>query len=603
MFDFVLKYSETFSQDKYKEQSSDKIKYLSNCDYSVNYFTDKRFKGVLYAWDESFQCHKTKNDITLFKTGRCYPNFLLESLIGNSKELDIDDLINLYEKYNTKIIEYVKGIFHLVIYDKHINKIFAFVSRSGLYKLFYYQKEGELILSTTLDSIAKDSSYAGSINKIAMLEQCIFGYPLDHLSLLDDILILDNHSFLSFDCKSNEFETIKYYKMEKLLLDKPEMNWNETYQLTPSIFNRVVDQYTSNSEKISSAFTAGFDSRTILSRTIRHKDRMLYYSYGATEEGSEVRVPMKISKKLNLNYQWIKLQKEFVENYDFFANQLLFFTDGSGNVRRSHHMFSHKQLSSFARLNLMGYGGSELLRPNNDMNTGILAPMVEIVYKTKLSKDSIVKAIPETLPLINDEFYLKYKAELIEHIYKSLQQYMLYDLAYLNLYLFTIKYSFSTFFSQEVHAARIHDNVLNPYIDDDFIEFILKTPVPFSNEHAFERNAKDLRTGQLFYLPILEKNYPALAKFKTGRGYSPKQLKSLFYPFNIALPYFVHRFRNKVWKKHANYHASLWNQKTYQENVQLCKSENNIFKSIHLLNPNPADYSLKKFLSGYMKSR
>ena len=65
-------------------------------------------------------------------------------------------------------------------------------------------------------------------------------------------------------------------------------------------------------------------------------------------------------------------------------------------------MYSKKLLSEYARFNVIGAIGSELLRPNNGLDTNILPAMKDIVFQKAISKDRISNNIKKLNSFYNN---------------------------------------------------------------------------------------------------------------------------------------------------------------------------------------------------------
>jgi hypothetical protein len=539
-------------------------------------------------------------NLTVILIGRCFPTLAFTSYSSYKSELSATDIAAIYTENQSSLAKLIKGVFILVIYNKNSDSLFAMSSKSGLLKLYYHYTRDTLLLSTTLDTIARHPLFRLELNTVAIIEQLKFGYPLGDYTLFREISILDNHSWLYFDNKKSKLTINKYYNLSDQLSEITQLTWDETYSQTPKIFNSITNMYFSGSEPVNSALTSGFDSRTVLSASLKHKQKIQYFSYGTKPESDDVRIPRVVAHKLGLNYKWIEFRPDFFADYDYYANQLLYFSDGNGNLKRCNQMYSQSVLAENSNLCITGCMGSELLRPNNMMSTNILPNMAKLIYRDKLDSERVSEVMEYCPELLQKDMFTKNKQETTEHIFDSLKSIMTYDKAYLNLYHYSIRYSFWKFFGQEFHASRIYSDLLSPFIDDDFVEFILKTPVPTLNINAFKRNAADLRRGQLFYIPILKKNCPELMDIETGRGYSPGQLESSLFPMNVIIPFSVRRMRNAVFHKKTAFDSTEWNKISYRAHPEVFSKSNDYFRELYSDNIKDSDYSLKKWVIDYL---
>jgi hypothetical protein len=599
-FDFILQCGGTYQTSFYPAKNCLQAEVLQNIQYSGSDFKDNKISLHCLSSQADKVAYFETDKIVLVKLGKCFPTLAYACATDSSSEIFEEQLTAMYLRLNNDIADCIKGVFTLVIYDKEKSRIFALSGKSGLYKLHYFHSRGMLLLSSSLDSIARHPVFTAEFNPVALIEQLNFGYPLGKLTLFENVLILDNHSYLSYQLDNEELKVIQYYSFRDKLSETPRLDWAETYRQTPKVFYDIMQQYIIDGCKVNAALTSGFDSRTILSATAQHKEQIQYFSYGISNRSDDVRIPQLIASKLGLNYKWIQFSEAFFKDYDFYANQLLHYTDGSGNLKRCNQMYSQSLLTDFSGTTITGCMGSELLRPNNMMSTNILPKMVKLIYQRRSNTDNISAVLAECPAMLQPGYFSKHREETIQHIKENLSNVMIYDEAYLNLYHFTIRYSLWKFFGQEFHASRIYTTLLSPYADDDFIEFVLKTPVPALNKHAFRRNASDLRMGQKFYTPILQQNLPELMRIETGRGYTPAQLESILFPANIIIPYSLRRINNALFRKAAAFNASEWNKISYKAHPKVFSHEDNIFTQLDSDIVNDSEYSLKKWAMGYL---
>ncbi len=555
--------------------------------------------ATIYNWPEITYSNAQNIGFKIFHIGEIFIRFDSQAEDEKKNPLTDNEVINLYKKYSDHILDHIKGTFILVIIDEYQKVAYAFPSKSGLYKLFYYIKDDIIILSTCLDSIVSDSDYTGDINIVAAYEQEIFGYPLGNYTLFSNVFVLENSQYLKIGLVDFRTQKKQFYLVSDYLSENPSLSWDETYAKTPLLFNQIIEQFLMIDDKINAGLTSGFDSRTVLSRVINSKNYIQYYSYGTSQDSVDIWIPQKIADNFNLNYHWIKFDDNFFSKYDYYANQLLFLSDGFGNIKRCNQMYAHSILSEFSRVNLTGYIGSELLRPNNMMDTNIFPPMAKLVYSSMITPDIIRTVINKKSYIIQDKILDKYWEDIIEHIYADISKYVIYNKSYLNLYNYTVQCSLWKFFGQEFHSSRIYDKILSPYIDDEFVEFILKSPVPSINDHAFQRNINDLRLGQKFYLPIIKQNKPELGNIITGRGYRPNSLESKIYPFNLLFKYIIFRGSNKYLHRYAAFNAGLWNNITYNHNKEVFSYTNDYLKEIGYEHFNPLTYSIKRIILNF----
>ncbi len=527
--------------------------------------------------------------------GNIFTNRNYETIYGISKKLHPEEIYKLFNEHSKLLTEYIKGIFSLLIFNENSQEYMLFSSRSGLLDAYFYRGKDFIILSSSIEFIVKNAQCKTKLDEVSLIQYHIYDYPLGNRTLFDGILSLSPASLLSYNL--NNITINKYFDYAESLQKLPQMSWSETWEQTPAIFNKTIDLIHSDQNKICSALTSGFDSRSNLSRLLNSGKEILYYSWGMPGS-SELKIPSKIAAKLGFNYKPVLLNRDFEKKYEYYAKQAVLWSDGRGTIRRANHTYGYSILSDYSRLNLTGLIGSELIRPINAVGHIFNAEFVEAFYsenpekliELQLDKLTSYKLINEDIIYENR---IKYLSETVEYF----RSFNLIGEKYKQLYYFALTEGFKKYFGHEIHGCRMYNFIQTPYVDDDFIDFILKSPVPALNIVAFRRNPKSLRLGQLFYIPILKKNKPILLRIVTGRFYKPSSLTSIFYPLSV-LPGYLKKLLRQWMKKNDTFDTPLWNDLFINDNKDLLAKGNKIFLPINEAEFGKyRDIEIAKFLS------
>jgi hypothetical protein len=555
-------------------------KYLFGVNWNSEQVHGVHFKSEYFYHTDVFEEGIEKfNSIYVFYIGNIYTNQYYELLTNKSKhKVKTPELIELYLQYGKELIKYIKGIFVLFIADDSKKNYYAYTSRSGLYKLYYCINDSRLLISTSISSILKNIKNEPELDEVAIIQHSVYEYPLDERTHYKNIKILGNYKYIEYDLYKISINPC--YELKIPTSSKNLLPWQETYRLLPQEFNQSIDLIIPEN-KFNCALTGGFDSRTILSYLLT-KPNLEYqlYSWSADERWHDVAIAKKIAEDFNLKYTPITLGDEMLDNYYYYSMQQIYWTDGLGAINRANQMYSHFILSKYARDLISGYFGSELFRPlsrnnimvsENFLNTYLNdnRKMIIVEQITKLKSDAPFKQeflrnnwdafIEETNAYFNELDILKDKGNC--------------------LFIYFIITGFWKFFGQEFHAQRINTKINTPYIDDDFVDFLLKTPV-WKVQH-FTNNllpTNKLR-GQAFYIPILKNNSIPLMKIPTNRGFSPIDFESFFYPINVIFKHFSQKRKTKK-KNIIGFNSKDWNKIVYNADKETIENISDIFNPL-----------------------
>lgn len=580
MFDFIAIIGKQDIKSVFAKNYTS-INYLKSIEYSEDEIIGKYFiTKYKYHTKDRLSGYFYKDEIHIFKIGNVFiNNRYREKNSAFNGALEEIDLISLYTNYGTDLAKYIKGIFLLLIFDEKQNQYFAFQSICGLYDLYSYKSENFIILSTCLDLLINSNPVPKKIDNISLLQHIIFDYPLSEKTLFQEVNLLPSQTYLCYDL--NTVKTNKYFNYLPLLRNSHKLSWDETLREIPAIFNNTIDTITSTSDKICSAITSGFDSRANLSRLVKIEKDVLYYSWGMP--GSlEIRVPLEIVNKMKLNHLPIYLDEDFESKYGYYAKQAIFWSGGKATIRRANHNYGHEILSQYSREVLTGLIGSELIRPANAVGHIFTKDFIDILYSTNKEAE-IERIINKQIhrSFIKESFFNSNRDDLINETLAYFKKFEDYGEKHIQLYLFSLNEGFRKYFGHEIHGCRMHVNINTPYIDDDFVEFILNTPIPDLNIYAFKRNPDSLRKGQLVYLPIIQSNCKDLLYMRTGRFYKPKDLLSPIYPLSV-MPGIIRKYLHQS-RSNDTFNTEKWNSIMFKSEQKVMNLDNSIFNNLNML--------------------
>lgn len=520
-----------------------------------------------------------RGSIFAFLVGKAYTNshYALQNNISASS-LNASALLDMYITHGEDLIRSIKGIFVIFIADEDRNVYLGYTSRSGLLKLYYYLGRNRLILSTSVASILNNLDQKPKLDEVAILQHGLFEHPLGDRTHFNDIKILDNFSYLKHDLARTQIKP--FFDLSRSLSERPSLTWKDTYALSPGIFNKVMDLIVPETS-FNSALTGGYDSRTILSYLLcKPKLDFQLYSWAADDRWPDVAVAKMITERFGLNYQPIELGNEMFDLYPVLADQHVYWTDGLGSINRTNQMYSHAVLAKHSRFTITGYFGSEILRPLSRQNIMINAEFIDVLF----SKDRHIWLAGNIVKLHNrsafqEQFLSRHKEELAESIHQYFASIDGEMSLSMKKFFYVLKSGFWKFFGQEFHAQRVNCCILSPYIDDDFIDFILTTPVIDIHKGNYRRNLNDILKGQAFYHPIMKANCPALMDIKTNRGFSPKDFESFLYPVNVFAKFYLNKRQHRK-AKIKGFDSSSWNKLAYAAYPETVAQDNSVFKPL-----------------------
>ena len=261
-----------------------------------------------------------------------------------------------------------------------------------------------------------------------------------------------------------------------------------------------------------------------LALTERSHREFLCYSYGMP--GSrQIQIPIDISKRLGIDYTPVYLDEEFKENYEKYALEALEASDGTASISRANFVYAFKKLCKVARVNITGLFGSEVIKPLHKANELVSQETIDL-FTASDSDAAFRKAIQK----IKETGYIKpdvvdrYSGE-INGIFRDVYIDKLKALGGVErFYIFLLEESARKYFIQEIRTEKSYVDTRTPYLDEDFLELIFRTPFAGAYKGALKKNPFLRRRSQEFYARIIQRTEPVLGEVLTDRSYAPNDL-------------------------------------------------------------------------------
>lgn len=447
---------------------------------------------------------------------------------------------NICDNYNFNILRSLNGFFYLIRMNKDQQNIEVFNSLFSILPIYYYQNEKQIIISSRIEFIGKKLKKHASINKKFILEKLLFNYPLFNETLFKEISLLPGNYFLRLF--GGKIDFVQHTNVSDFFVDSPR-SWKKSLDSMCDLFLGVVNEYFPD-DIFAISLTGGFDGRTLVAAALAQKKNFESYAFGSPDS-NDVHIPLAISQALDFRFTPIWLDESYINNH-FLKHGIdfLFYSEGYGNIGRSHYLYAMQELQRRNKYIITGNFGSELFRAihvrgvvTTDLLIAIFAERknVELIEKIKNSSQ---------LKLLNMSHFENILKELIDEIINYREQFgNHFSLNHL-FYKYIFEETFRKYFGSEIVSESFYVQNRTPYLNFRFIEEFLKSELAGVNNSFMEDNPIKRFRGQILYSYIINKIYPALASWKTGRGYAPKDLLSIPGKLRVAKSYFSKMFRD-----------------------------------------------------------
>lgn len=281
--------------------------------------------------------------------------FNLTNLSGNS---DSEILLQFIEKYGLTKINYLKGMFSIIIYDKKLKKITAVRDRFGIKPLYYYKSKDFLIFSSEIKPILNFIN-SNEINDESLLSFLLKGQIENNKdTLFSKINCLNASNFLIADKK--KFVTKQYWKLNTKL---QKTSLSKAKSLLLQKLNNSIGEHSVSDKKIGIFLSGGTDSSTIakiFKNNSKENFSTFTYDFLNNKNFSELSKAKTISKNLNVkNFSCLVKPKYITDNFQKIVNII----ESPITSLRLFGVFKLYKLAKKKNFDVIfeGHGGDEML--------------------------------------------------------------------------------------------------------------------------------------------------------------------------------------------------------------------------------------------------
>lgn len=216
---------------------------------------------------------------------------------------DTEVVLAMYLLFGEGFINYIDGMFAIVIYDERKEKLFLYRDRAGIKPLYYYYFNKQFLFGSELKAI-KGMLCAGEIrtDKSALYDYFSYGYVPDPKSIYQNVFKLKPANCLVYDLQKNKIE--KYYEYWKLKINTNQKSGRRKEDVQEEyryLVNKSVKEQLVSDVPVGVFFSGGVDSSIIAWEAMRCHPNTESYSIGFEAESfSEASYVKKYAKQIGI---------------------------------------------------------------------------------------------------------------------------------------------------------------------------------------------------------------------------------------------------------------------------------------------------------------
>ena len=227
---------------------------------------------------------------------------------------DTEVIVNLYAEYREECLQYLRGMFAFVIWDKKEKTLFGARDRMGIKPFYYYSDNEKFVWASEIKSILTNEDIEIHINPFAIDQYLTYGYILRNFSIYKEIKKLEPGSF--FLIKPNEMgqiNTKRYWTLSfQPDFSKAYTQWKEELreELAQSVKMRMISDV-----PLGAFLSGGIDSSSVVALMgLQSSQPVKTFSIGFKEQSyNELQYARVVANKYNTEHHELIIEPESID--------------------------------------------------------------------------------------------------------------------------------------------------------------------------------------------------------------------------------------------------------------------------------------------------
>ena len=396
--------------------------------------------------------------------------------IGDLKDTSIGQLLlRLYKKEGIDGFCKLNGRFTIALWDKAKKTLRLITDRYGFCKLFYWVTSGRIFFASEYKAIIWHKDFSKKIDEQGLADFMALGYSMEDRTFFRDIKLLPQASIATFKRDGN-FSIKKYWDYSFHSEEDPVWVEEDYVDQFATLLTRATQRQMDSAKNIALPLSGGYDSRALagILERLNFKDEVRAFTFGFPY-ASDVVYGRKIAKKVGYEHNYIPIESTYIRDQ---AEQFVWLMEGTVSCWHGHMLLTFPFIRKNASDTVItGFFGDNIC--------GSLGWLCSVgIHGGTDDEDIIKRQYAAHADIMNDKDMAVYmKGELYEKVkgktFDTIRS-RYFQCPSRNRY-FRSRY-FSSHERQRRYASLnlyVFDfvaQVVSPFLDNEFIEFIYHVP-------------------------------------------------------------------------------------------------------------------------------
>ncbi len=175
---------------------------------------------------------------------------------------DTEVVLNLFHKFGSSCLEYLRGIFAFAIYDNQSKQLFIARDHIGVKPLYYYSDNKHFLFSSDIRSFHQLKFLDLTINKSVLADYLSLGYIPQPATIFQKVHKLKPGHFIIIK-DSKQIQITPYYQLLDRVRANAEVDFETAKETTKQLLHSSVEEQMISDVPLGSFLSGGIDSSII----------------------------------------------------------------------------------------------------------------------------------------------------------------------------------------------------------------------------------------------------------------------------------------------------------------------------------------------------
>jgi asparagine synthase (glutamine-hydrolysing) len=279
----------------------------------------------------------------------------------NGSHANAMSLLRLYEGSGERFVQQLNGWFAGVLVDLKRKSILLFNDRFGVHRIYCHEAEHSFSFASEAKSLLSVHPETRALDTQALGHFLGFGTVFDNRTLFTNISLLPGGSCWSID-RPQGIKKCQYFS-PSAWVEQSQLDAKTFYKALRDTLATTLPAYFRSSEPVGLSLTGGLDTRIVMAGMPAQPQPIPTYTYGGIyRDCFDIDVARRVATTCGQSHQVLPLGPDFFRNFETFAEQTVWTTDGTLDLCGTHEIYYSKLARQLSPIRLTGNYGSEVLR-------------------------------------------------------------------------------------------------------------------------------------------------------------------------------------------------------------------------------------------------